>query len=367
MNNLLLNNKSKGPGATIYFCKVIRFYASSNTADVVTVDNNISLLGCNIACSTPAGFAYGARYIPTHDDQNSEVEYVNSSGDIYCVAAFLENDYNNAAILGFIFPLETTLSISEYGLYIFRHESDVMWMVRGDGTMQIYHPSGSVIKIGDTIINEMTDQIDTAGLYPAKTDGFYVRPTNEYNANKESNLYINWYKGQKIKIDSLGNIIASTEDTAGNVVATLTMTPDGKATIETTEQINAITKDINVTASGNVVANVAGDVTATVQGDVAANVVGAVTAIVQGNVGINCSQLIDIQGTAGVSIASAGPVAISGASVIIDIPGVTGINIGTAGVNIAAAGPVAISGTSVSVRGATGTPSDSTSHKSTWT
>lgn len=269
MNNLLLNNRAKGPGANIYFCKVIRFLPSSNTADVVTIDNNISLTGCNIACSMPAGFAYGTRYIPTHDDQNSEVEYVNSSGDIYCVAAFLENDYNNAAILGFIFPLQTTLAIAEYGLYIFRHESDVMWMVRSDGTMQIYHPSGSIIKIGDTNTNEMTDQIDTAGLYPSKTDGFYVRPADDYNTDKESNLFIDWYKGQKVTLDKDGNIEVKTTDvasgadksiltltpagdiTAQNETSSLTIAADGTVTLvsASTYTINASGQTVNITAN----------------------------------------------------------------------------------------------------------------------
>jgi hypothetical protein len=234
MNNLLLNNTAKGPGAKIYFCKVIRFLPSSNTADVVTVDNNISLLGCNIACSMPAGFAYGTRYIPTHDDQNSEVEYVNSAGDIYCVAAFLENDYNNSAILGFLFPMQTTLSIAEYGLYIFRHESDVMWMVRGDGTMQVYHPSGSIIKIGDTDINEMTDTIDEAGLYPAKTDGMYIRSAPDYNTEKETNLFIKWHAGQTIELNNDGNLTISTRDNA----SVLTMSPEGVLNVETTSDIS---------------------------------------------------------------------------------------------------------------------------------
>lgn len=296
MNNLLLNNPSKGPGARIYFCKVIRFLPSSNTVDVVTIDNNISLLNCNIACSIPAGFAYGTRYFPTHDDQNPEVEYVNSAGDIYCVAAFLENDYNNTAVLGFLFPTETTLSISEYGLYIFRHESDVMWMVRADGTMQIYHPSGSIIKIGDDYTNEMTDDRDTAGLYSAKSDGLYIRPTADYNANKTSNLFIGWYKGQKIKLDSDGNVIVSTEDTSGNVVATLTMTPAGVVTVETTEQINAITKDLNVTASGNVVASAQGNLSATVQGSATVNVNGAIAVDSNTSVSITAPTISLIQG-----------------------------------------------------------------------
>lgn len=255
MNNLLINNPASHPGPGIYFCKVIRFLPSSNTADIVTVDNNISLLGCNVVCPYPAGFAYGARYFPTHDDQNSEVEFVNSAGDVYCVAAFLENDYNNTAILGFLFPLETTLSIAEYGLYIFRHESDVIWMVRGDGTVQMYHPSGSIIKIGDNDINEVDDSIEQGGLYPAKTDGLYIRGTADYNATKESNLFINWYKGQKLKLDSLGNVIVSTEDSAGTVVTRITMTPVGTVTVETTGTTSVYAgQDATVTAERHIVA-----------------------------------------------------------------------------------------------------------------
>jgi len=212
MNNLLINNPAKGPGAKIYFCKVIRFLPSSNTVDCMTIDNNISLLGCNIACSMPAGFAYGTRYFPSHDDQNPEAPYINSPGDLYCVAAFLENDYNNAAVLGFLFPMETTLSISEYGLYIFRHESDVIWIIRSDGTMQIYHPSGSIIKIGDNAANEVSSDIEQAGLYPAKTDGMYIRSASDYNAEKETNLYIKWHAGQNITIDNVGNITLETRD-----------------------------------------------------------------------------------------------------------------------------------------------------------
>jgi len=248
MNNLLINNPAKGPGAKIYFCKVIRFLPSSNTADVVTIDNNISLTGCNIACSIPAGIVYGCRYIPTHDDTNSEVEFVNSPGDIYCVAAFIENDYNNSAILGFLFPMETTLSIAEYGLYIFRHESDVIWMVRSDGTMQIYHPSGSIIKIGDNNTNEIDDSIEQGGLYPAKTDGMYIRSSADYNAQKETNLFIKWHAGQEVTLDNSGNIVSKTR----NNEAILTMTPDGYVTVQTTKAINTTTKNFNIDATDQI-------------------------------------------------------------------------------------------------------------------
>jgi len=303
MNNLLLDNPAKGPGAKIYFCKVVRFLPSSNTVDVVTIDNNISISSCLVACSIPAGFAYGTRYFPTHDDNNSEVEYINSAGDIYCVAAFIDSDYNNAVVLGFLFPLETTLSIAEYGLYIFRHESDVIWMVRGDGTMQIYHPSGSIIKIGDNNTNEVSDTIEKDGIYPAKTDGLYIRPPADYNKSKTTNLFIDWYQGQKVTLNSDGEIILQTRDSA----ATITMTPDGKVTVQTTEQINAITKDINITASGNVLANVEGY----------ANVISQnATVYTQDTASVHAVNLAKIEGEQGVEITSTfGTVIIHGAAV----------------------------------------------------
>lgn len=268
MNNLLLDNPASHPGDKLFFAKVVRFMPTSNTVDVVTIDDNVSLSDCMVMCPYPVGFSYGSRYFPSYDDVNHEVEYVHNAGDIYCVAAFLENDYNNTVVLGFLFPNETTLSIGEYGLYIFRHESDVMWMVRCDGTMQIYHPSGSIVKIGEDNINEMTSDLDEGGLYSAKSDEFHVRSAADYNESKNSNLFIQWYKGQKVTLDSSGNVIVSTEDTEKNIVTALTMTPDGKVTIVTTEQINLTTKDINVTASGNMTATVDGKVTVAAQDEV---------------------------------------------------------------------------------------------------
>ncbi len=269
MGNLLLDGVPKNAPIEMYLAKVTRFNISSDTVDVVSIDDDISLLNCQVLCAMPAGFSFGTKYVPSHNNSNLETGYVHSPGDIYCVAAFLGDDYNNAVILGFLFPKETVLSIPDYGLYIFRHESDVMWMVRGDGTAQMYHPSGSIIKIGSDDSNEMSESI----MIPTKADGFHVRDATDYNNNKTSNLVIDWYKGQKVKLDSDGNIIINTKNTAGSIVTTLTMTFDGKVTIETTEQINLTTQDINVTASGDVTANVTGNTSINVTGsvDVTAN------------------------------------------------------------------------------------------------
>jgi hypothetical protein len=329
MNNYLLNKKSTGPNrGAVYFAKVLRFYPTTNTADAVeAVDGGRTFPNCPILCSVPAGFAYGTRYYPTHDDQNTEAEYVNSPGDIYCVAMYVENDYNSCVIIGFMFPTQTTLSIAEYGLHIFRHESDVIWMVRGDGTVQIYHPSGSFIKIGDDDTNEVDASRADGGLYPSSTDDLYLRPPDDYNKAKTSNLFINWYKGQKVKLDSDGNIVASTEDAQGAVVSSLTMTPDGKVTVFSTDQVNVNTKDINVTASGNVVANVIGNADITVEGDVTANVTGDATANVTGDATVTANKS-NVNALTSVNVV---------ATTIANITGGTGVNI------TAVTGPIVIS------------------------
>jgi len=229
MSDLLINNPAMGPGNSIYFAKVTRFYASSNLVDAVTIDDNIALLGCQILCSMPAGFVFGEKYTPSYDDSNKETSYVMSPADVYCVATFID-DYQQPVILGFLFPKETTLSIADYGLYIFRHESDVMWMIRGDGTIQVYHPSGSIIKIGSDDVDEMTNDL----MIPTTTKSFYRRDSTEYVSNKSTSLYIKWHAGQAISLESDGNLTIKTSENK----ATLIMTPEGALSIETESDIN---------------------------------------------------------------------------------------------------------------------------------
>jgi hypothetical protein len=250
MGNLLIDNSASNPDQTIYFAKVVKFYASTNTADIVTIDDNISLDGCMICCSMPAGFSFGERYVPSYDPA-PDTNYCMTPANIYCIATFVE-DYQQPVILGFLFPKENALSIPDYGLYIFRHESDVMWMIRGDGTVQVYHPSGSMIKIGSDNENEMSND----AIIPTTVDNFYVRKASDYNARKETNLFIKWHAGQEITIDNNGNLIINTPtridittpimnvDGQVNISTGATgtfSTPDGKVVIVTNGIVTSIT------------------------------------------------------------------------------------------------------------------------------
>jgi len=242
MSNLLLNNPARAAGNEIYFAKVTRFYSISNTADVVTIDDNIAMMGCQILCSIPVSFSFGERSIPIVDDTAKETSYVMSPDDIYCVATFIQ-DYNQAVILGFLPPKETVLSIPDYGIHIFRHSSDVMWMIRGDGTVQVYHPSGSFIKIGSDDINEMSNE----SMIPSSVDSFYVRDAAQYIADKPTNLFIKWHAGQSITLNHAGDAIISTSG------ATITVSASGAVNLTANSTLNIDTaSDIVVKSASKI-------------------------------------------------------------------------------------------------------------------
>jgi hypothetical protein len=204
MPQTLINKGFNSAPTKLFFAKVIGFNAVSNTVDVATIDNNTYIYDCMILCSKPASFNFGEKYIPTFE-ADIETSYVMSPGDIYCVAGYI-GDYHNTIVLGFLFSNQTELSIPEYGLYIFRHESDVVLFIRSDGTMELYHPSGSYIKFGTDDVNYVDDQIEEGGLYPSSASGFRLRKPDEFNATKQMGLFINWWAGQKISLDKDGNI-----------------------------------------------------------------------------------------------------------------------------------------------------------------
>jgi len=235
---LNLNSGVMGSPTELYFCKVVRFNAVENTADVVTLDDNVSIYGAMITSSVPSSLRFGQKYVPIIEVGMRYFE--DSSQDVYCVAAFM-GDYNTSCILGFFTPTENQLSIPEYGLYIFKHESDVIFVVRSDGTTFMYHPSGTYIKIG---VNEESI-VENEDLLNVLDSGKFTLVNKEsYNSINPTGIFIRHYAGQQVTLDSSGGITIKT--TGGS--STITMTPDGVMSISTSSKVNVDSKEVNITA-----------------------------------------------------------------------------------------------------------------------
>lgn len=205
MTSILVQKGFKDVPTRLLFAKVIGFNINAGTADVSTIDDNIPYLyNCKILCSKPVSFKYGEKYIPAFQ-ADPETSTVMSPGDIYCVAAYT-GDYQNTVILGFLYPNQTELSVPEYGLYLFRHESDIVIMMRADGTMELYHPSGSYIKFGLDDTNYVSSDVSEGGLYPNSASAFRVRKPDEFNSFNPMGMFIRFWSGQKVSLTPDGNI-----------------------------------------------------------------------------------------------------------------------------------------------------------------
>lgn len=102
-------------------------------------------------------------------------------------------------VLGFLFPQVNQVLSKDPKLRYSRHQSDVEWMIDGDGNIQLNHPGGAYVRIGET-----PDKVETAG---SNADG---------NAAADRNT------GRKVNV-RIG--------LAGNVVV-VTMTPEGAVTFD---------------------------------------------------------------------------------------------------------------------------------------
>lgn len=115
-------------------------------------------------------------------------------------------------VTGFLFPQISQMTFNDGKRKISRHQSDVMHSIDGDGNVQIQHPSGTYIRMGETV-----------GLDDLE------------KKNTDKNLKIDRNKTRKV------NIHIGLAGGAGSV----TITPDGSVTF-------TLAKGFTVNAGGEV-------------------------------------------------------------------------------------------------------------------
>lgn len=108
-------------------------------------------------------------------------------------------------VTGFLFPQVSQMTFNDPKMRVDRHQSDVMSSIDGDGNIQITHPSGTYIRIGET-----PDKVDMAAK------------------NTDASLAVDRNTGRKVNI-RIG--------LAGGVLE-LTMTPTGAVSLKCAQGIN---------------------------------------------------------------------------------------------------------------------------------
>jgi hypothetical protein len=203
---------------------VVDTHPEDHSVDLVMTDTGERLTGVQVM--TPSGSTRtGTVDLPAVPKKKNKWD-ITEKTDQEMIAVV---DYigRQPVVGGFLYPQVNQVLSADPKRRVSRHQSDVQWSIDGDGNIQLDHPSGTYIRIG-----EAPDREDTEGK---NADG---------NAKADRNT------GRKVNV-RIG--------LAGNAVV-LTMTPDGAVSL-TMEQ------DFTVEAKGNMAFKANGNIDIEADGD----------------------------------------------------------------------------------------------------
>lgn len=260
---------------------VVATHPEDHSVDLVMVDDNSRLTGVQVM--TPNGSSRsGSIDLPAVPEKKNKWDISQRTGqDQIAIVGYVGR---NPVVTGFLYPQVNQMLSKDPKMRYGRHQSDVEWLIDGEGNIQLNHPGGAYIRIGET-----PDKVDTAGK------------------NADSNSKADRNTGRKVNV-RIG--------LAGNTVE-LTMTPDGNVTFK-------LENDFTIEAGGKGLFKAPGGITLdtplvhctdalTVDGLLTyrAGMTGSgggTTAVIDGNIEVRGTSKLDGNVQAGANIAAAGSI-----------------------------------------------------------
>ena len=174
---------------------VVATHPEDHSVDLVLADGR-RLTGVQV--STANGSTRSGTFdMPAVPEKKDKWDITQLTGqDQIAMVAFVDGI---PIVTGFLFPQVSQMTFADPKMKVMRHQSDVMTSIDGDGNIQIAHPSGTYIRIGET-----PDKVDMAAK------------------NTDASLAVDRNTGRKVNI-RIG--------LAGGVLE-LTMTPEGAVSLK---------------------------------------------------------------------------------------------------------------------------------------
>jgi Phage spike trimer len=230
---------------------VVATHPEDHSVDLVMADDGSRLTGVQVM--TPNGSARsGAVDMPSVPDSADKWDVSKTNGqDMKALVSFVGR---TPVVTGFLYPQISQMTSTDPKTRIFRHQSDWLDIIDGDGNRDLQHPGGLKIRIGET-----PDHLDPAGT------------------NADGNLAVDRNTGRRpfVRITMPGG------------TAVLTFTPDGAISL-TCEQ----TIDVEAQGAITVITHDTADVHAT----------GAVTVTTQSTADVEAQGAVTVQTPATVTL-----------------------------------------------------------------
>lgn len=196
---------------------VVSANPDDHSVDLVMVDNFARMVGVQVQAHT-ASSRSGSIDLPDVEVRADKWNIKDPTGQE--VQALVDFVGSTPVVTGFLYPQISQMTHADGKLKYNRHTSDVQTYTDGEGNMGLLHPSGAHVTIGAT-----PDPMDFSGQN--------VDRNLKIDRNTKSKVYV--------RVALAGN------------VAVLTMTPEGKCTLELKETLDITCTTATVKASDSIV------------------------------------------------------------------------------------------------------------------
>lgn len=216
--------------------KVIAVHPEHHTVDVQFLDNGGYYQGA-LVLAPWAGTNFGeARLVGPTQQNPDDPPLLTGERDMLAMVLFVRGA---AYVLGFIYPQVSQMLFAEQDRQITRHPSDVYTSVDAQGNIELYHPSGTFIRIGESLAHDDLTGKDFDGKWKI-----------EANTERAPGVAVTVANGGEVK-----STVAMDQD--GNVTVTgtgmLSADFEGAATIKSATHVTIDAPDCQMT--GNLAVN----------------------------------------------------------------------------------------------------------------
>jgi hypothetical protein len=225
----------------VRFGRVAAIHPEDNSVDLVMVDDGSRVAGVQVLAAG-ASSNTGLSDLPAPSMPSGGKWSMRKSLDRDIIAATLPAAGGKLVVIGFLFPQICEMLFKEPGRMLYRHQSDVHFTVDDAGNTELFHPSGTYLRIGETPAHEDLTAKDFDKRFKAKR-----------NTGRAVHVRLDVVNGgvQKasVAIDPAGNLDATF---AGHVAVTAA----GPATV-TAPSVTLDTPETTMTGNCTVQGNLA--------------------------------------------------------------------------------------------------------------
>ena len=142
---------------------VVETHHKDHSVDLVMADDGSRLVGVQVLTSNGSkrsGSVDMPEVKPVGDKWNITKEH---GQDMKAIVAFVGP---HPVVVGFLFPQVNQMLLKDPKIQRYRHQSDVETLIDGDGNVQVTHPCGTYIRIGedpqpDKLVGKFVDKSKT--------------------------------------------------------------------------------------------------------------------------------------------------------------------------------------------------------------